>query len=1128
MRRKRNRAVASILGAALAAGAFAAGPQPAFATTKIPDRLPTGKSWTVTLLTGDIVKVRTVKGRLPLVSVEPGKGRANKAFHQSIRPDGHIVVTPADVGSLVGRVVDPELFDVTDLISQGYDDARAKDLPLIVQRDSRTRSLAVLGGSLRAGKALPSIGSIAAKQPKAQATGFGTALAGLVRTAGARSAAPAGIKHIWLDHKVKATAVAQAAAKLDHNLNQIGAPAAWKAGFTGKGVKVAVLDTGVDATHPDLKGQIAESANFSDAPDTVDHFGHGTHVAATIAGTGAASGGERKGVAPDASLLIGKVLNDQGEGTDSTVIAGMEWAAPRAKVINMSLGGWDPSDGTDPLSTAVDTLTKQDGSLFVVAAGNAGAIGWISSPAAADSALTVGAVDGNDKLADFSSRGPRSGRYAIKPEIVAPGVDIVAARAKGTAMGRIVDADYVAASGTSMATPHVVGAAALLVQQHGDWSPDRLKAALVGSADPAKGGDAFERGSGRVDAGAAVTGSVASLQAAPDLGTAAYPQHDALSTKLGWVAEKATKLALAVKLTDRQGRTVTGAATLSAAQVDVSAGGSATVTLQVDPVKLAKNPGLYAAEVTATSDDGGTTRTPVSFFVEPPSHTLTIVATPLPNTPADQFYAYAGVVNLGDIALFAQSISVAADGTAQARVPDGRYSVIGTVGDFSRAAWRQALVGDPEVVVDRDVTVTLDGAGAKPVKAGVQGHPTQTAMTSMSFVRTNPQGLWTDGVYTWDPEHQPVYVQPMGGARTGTFRAYGSYRLTAPGTVYDLVHPMGDRIPADPSYVVTSADQAKFARVDQRFAAFNGDTTKPVHEQRYGTSPEGLLLAGFEADSEVPAGSTRTDHLSTGRGIYWMDEASPGAIADGQWVDEQPFIELKPGSRATHTWGRQPLRPGPYSGTALALSGCTPYPTTRARGNLHVELVDLQARTDGFDCGIDGEIKRTLTLSAGGKKLGEKEAAMADFTVPAETADYTLRYDNDASSVLPVSTRTSTTWTFRSGAPKGLGSVAVPLLLVDYDLGLDLTNQPAGNPAVFTVARMAGSGSAKVTGLRLWTSIDDGKTWQAVSVQALGGGKFSAPLPAAVKGQSVSLRVNARDAGGSGIDQQIIKAYNVK
>jgi subtilisin family serine protease len=121
----------------------------------------------------------------------------------------------------------------------------------------------------------------------------------------------------------------------------------------------------------------------------------------------------------------------------------------------MSLGGWEPSDGTDPMSLALDALTAEHGTLFVVAAGNDGPFdGTVSSPAAAASALTVGAVDRGDALADFSSRGPLVNTRAAKPELVAPGVDIVAARAAGTSLGTVVDARYTSLSGTSMAAPH--------------------------------------------------------------------------------------------------------------------------------------------------------------------------------------------------------------------------------------------------------------------------------------------------------------------------------------------------------------------------------------------------------------------------------------------------------------------------------------------------------------------------------------------------------------------------------------------------------------------------------------------------------------------------------------------------
>ncbi|MFD0539316.1 hypothetical protein ACFQY7_41845 [Actinomadura luteofluorescens] len=364
----------------------------------------------------------------------------------------------------------------------------------------------------------------------------------------------------------------------------------------------------------------------------------------------------------------------------------------------------------------------------------------------------------------------------------------------------------------------------------------------------------------------------------------------------------------------------------------------------------------------------------------------------------------------------------------------------------------------------------------------------------------------------------------MDGVETGTFRAYTNHRLTAPGTVYDVLHPLGAGIPADLTHVVTGAELERMTRVDQEFAAFDGDPGIPMSEKRYGISPEGLLI--FEGSGDVKPGTSRTDYVSTGPGLLWGDE---GFVKFGEefWVDQGPFGALEPGERVSDRWGRQPLRPGPYSGTGVTPSGCARYPAARTGQSMRVSLVDLQTRPDGFDCAMH-EVKGHMALFAGEEKLGEKNGPFAEFTVPSKEAAYRLTYENDASAFLPVSTRTSTSWTFRSGEPRGHKSANLPLLLVDYDLNLDLRNQPSGEPAVLTVARMAGSGGAEVTGLRFWTSADDGGTWRAVQVKALGGGRFSAPLPAPVKGQAVSLRVTANDAGGSGVDQSIIRAYRVR
>ena len=205
---------------------------------------------------------------------------------------------------------------------------------------------------------------------------------------------------IWLDGRVKVD--------LDESVPQIGAPEAWAAGYDGNGVKVAVLDTGIDATHPDLATQIDGTASFVPGEGITDVNGHGTHVASTIVGTGAASGGDYKGVAPGADLIVGKVLGGaEGSGQDSWVIAGMEWAAESgADVVNMSLGDSDAVRRQRPDVAGRRRALRAVRHAVRHRRRQRRARRAISLPGAAASALTVGAVDKQDELAYFSSTGP--------------------------------------------------------------------------------------------------------------------------------------------------------------------------------------------------------------------------------------------------------------------------------------------------------------------------------------------------------------------------------------------------------------------------------------------------------------------------------------------------------------------------------------------------------------------------------------------------------------------------------------------------------------------------------------------------------------------------------------------------
>jgi subtilisin family serine protease len=285
--------------------------------------------------------------------------------------------------------------------------------------------------------------------------------------------------------------------RLADSVPLIGATRAWDAGITGLGVKVGVVDTGIDQSHEDFRDRILYFRDFT-GQGQVDGHGHGTHVTGIIGGSGSASSGKYRGVAPGCLLLAFRVLDATGSGATSDVMAGIEDAVRQAcRVINLSLGSDGPSDGQDALSIICNEAFKH-GVFVVVAAGNEGpGVGTIGSPGAARDVATIGASDDADDIAGFSSRGPtEDGR--VKPDLVMPGVDIVSCRASNTYMGEKVGAWYTRASGTSMATPHAAGAAALLLQANPKLTPLELKGILQFTAKNL-GCDENTQGKGRGD-----------------------------------------------------------------------------------------------------------------------------------------------------------------------------------------------------------------------------------------------------------------------------------------------------------------------------------------------------------------------------------------------------------------------------------------------------------------------------------------------------------------------------------------------------------------------------------------------------------------------------------------------------
>lgn len=308
------------------------------------------------------------------------------------------------------------------------------------------------------------------------------------------------VAEIWLDEDVHIL--------LDVSTPHIRAPQVWEQlRNDGEGVTICIVDTGIDATHPDFAGRVGLTADFSGKGSAEDGNGHGTHVASIAAGTGAASGGKYIGVAPGATIMAAKALADNGSGRMSNVMAGLEWAAQNgADVLNLSLGSRGASDGSDALSTMCNAIVDL-GKVMVVAAGNSGPRQrTIGSPGAADKVITVGASTDQDSVARFSSRGPTAdGR--VKPDVVAPGSRIVACRATGTSVGQVVDDHYTTASGTSMSCPHVAGLCALMLKADSGLEPAAVKKMLMATSvniNITESGptpeDKYIQGDGRIDA----------------------------------------------------------------------------------------------------------------------------------------------------------------------------------------------------------------------------------------------------------------------------------------------------------------------------------------------------------------------------------------------------------------------------------------------------------------------------------------------------------------------------------------------------------------------------------------------------------------------------------------------------
>ncbi|MEI8412766.1 MULTISPECIES: S8 family peptidase [unclassified Kribbella] len=1114
--------------AALAVTAIAfpaAGDQTATATTT--NVTTTRGPLTFTLITGDKVIARPGPGGTFATEVRPGPGRSGMLFHKIALGKQQSVIPFDAIPLVTAGVVDPQLFDVALLADLGLDDASSPALPLLVKYTGQARALALPEGS-EVKRELPLVDAVALRQDRRTANDLWQSWIGPQTKLGEGRQ----VTKVWLDGGIKPA--------LDRSVAQIGAPAAWQAGATGKGVKVAVLDSGYDATHPDLKGRVITSKGFTSDNDVVDRIGHGTHVASTVGGSGDASGGKYRGVAPGADLMVGKVCGARNCEL-SDIIAGMQWAAAEgARVVNLSLGG-GPSDGTDIVAQAVNELTASTGTLFVASAGNFGAESTVSSPGAADAALAVASVTKSDTLSTFSSRGPRVGDLSVKPDLAAPGDRIVAARAAGTSLDPIaINASYAEMSGTSMASPHVAGAAALLAQLHPTWKAPELKAALMNSALGLDGIGVFGQGAGRVDVGRAIKQSVIATPASVNLGLQSYPHDDDKPVTRTVTYRNVSSKPVSLKL-----RATNKAFALSRSTVVVPARGTATVDVTADTSTPGPD-GAYAGWLVATGN-GTTIRTTVGVGREVPSFEQKVTMLDRTGQPVIGDEKQFGAVFLVDVD-HQQGYFVEPGSTV--RLPQGRYAMDGLLAKYNPGGQGYSegtYFGEPDLVISKAGELVLDGRKANKVAVQAPVAGADAATAGVGYTRPLGDTTFLGGIAvinSLEPGFSPdLYVVPNTTGTSKTFTGFahivwaemppdqspeGGFYLDSPYLYHNVVTWPG-RFPTNPSLVTND-----YAQLDASYAGEPGTRANnygfpALPKKDQGGHVVGLFLFTPAVEMNLPF---RRKEYYSAKGVHWGFETDvfrlvPDGVEYTAIVDSQ-HVAYPTGRTTPVRWQHGVFGPSLPDNRA-GMPGRDPSPFVFRDGDSLTVNVPLYADGRAGRLGDATMESERTTLWRDGLEVGNSDSfRLQTFALPAGDAQYVLTKKATRSPErYKLSTEIESAWTFRSKRTPDGQSTALPLMNVRYEPALDDRNRaPAGRfDFPFTIEHQYGATPRPVVSVTIQASYD-GQTWRTLPVRRTGSGWIAtADQPG---GGFVSLRARAVDSAGNEVEQTIQRAYEVR
>ncbi|MFB2642838.1 S8 family serine peptidase [Shewanella bicestrii] len=737
-----------------------------------------------TLITGEVVTaVARADGSLGGIRLlgENGAEVITSLFQNQ---NGQYLITPKAQKWVESHTVDIELFNISKLHAAGYDDASTDKLPVIIEYRDGTLAGSAVPNPIEGATLTDEIELI-------DSAAFGISKQQAAKVWETLSTDDA-VKSVWLDAVVHAhkdtTSGINALANLTPTVPLTGAYGNLAKAFNGQGVTVAVLDTGYDVQHGDLAGQVVQSKDFTYSSNGVDDLnGHGTHTAATIAGTGVESNGRWAGMAPGAKLLVGKVLTNSGSGSTSGILSGMQWAvAQGADVVSMSLGGSGTSC-TGPLVDMVEALS--DKALFVVSAGNSFTRETVGIPGCAPSALTVGAVDRDNHTASFSSRGPSPDGHSAKPDIASQGVDVVSA-----ASGGFGATAYRALSGTSMSAPHVSGGAAIVMQARPELTPRQVKEVLTSSVVPTDA-HVLEQGAGPMDVNRAVGQSII---APPnmELGSFAYDQDIGLTEKtisLRNLSDKDISLKLKMSLIGEDGKTRMPAtlAGLGVNSINVPANGSAEIPVWIDS-SVALRSGAYGTitgriEGTTTGKSNERVTVPISFWIQPPQVNLSFSVTDMRGKAAS---SPSKVYLMNEEDDWGQAVTLR-NGQASLSVPEGNYTIVANIMTYDNDSTTSGLVESATqmAVLDRkvsqDTQIEFDARNAeklefkasKPLAPQGYAFGFTYALDDNKVAKLAAMELAPDyvkDIYTWSQGHDD------------RFRSFVTTRAFAPETVLTM------------------------------------------------------------------------------------------------------------------------------------------------------------------------------------------------------------------------------------------------------------------------------------------------------------------------------------------------------